>query len=120
MGSKLQYSMLSEAHNAKLITFWLNEWTRLGAETPNEFVCDMSLALLNAGVRALAKLLKSNEANEMNYKETWSKKTKTNTKKSKYLKPDPMWTAKMNIEYLHEKYTQYPFNEKWKSSEYCL
>lgn len=48
--------MLSEVHNANFITFWLNEWTRLGAETPNEFVCDMSLALLNAGVRAFAKL----------------------------------------------------------------
>lgn len=48
-------SMLSEAHNANIINFWLNEWIRNGATIPNEFVCDMSLALLNAGVRAFAK-----------------------------------------------------------------
>lgn len=36
----------------------------------------------------IKKKAKSNEANEMNYKETWSKKTKTKTKKSKYLTPD--------------------------------
>lgn len=49
------YSMLSEAQNANAINFWLNEWIRLGGMTPNEFVCDMSLALLNTAVRAFAK-----------------------------------------------------------------
>lgn len=49
------FSMLSEIHNANHITFWLNEWIRLGGIVPREFVCDMSLALLNAGVRAFAK-----------------------------------------------------------------
>lgn len=47
--------MLSEAQNANMITFWLTEWIRIGGAIPSEFVCDMSLALLNAGVRAFAK-----------------------------------------------------------------
>lgn len=47
--------MLTEAQNANMITFWLTEWIRLGATIPCEFVSDMSLALLNAGVRAFAK-----------------------------------------------------------------
>lgn len=49
------YSMLSEAHNSNMITFWLNEWIRFGGMIPQEFICDMSLALLNAGVRAFTK-----------------------------------------------------------------
>lgn len=47
--------MLSEIHNANFITFWLTEWIRLGGIEPKEFICDMSFALLNAGVRAFAK-----------------------------------------------------------------
>lgn len=44
--------MLSEVHNANFISFWLKEFIRLGAKIPNEFVSDMSLALLNAAVTA--------------------------------------------------------------------
>lgn len=42
--------MLSEAHNANFISFWLKEFIRLGGKIPNEFASDMSLALLNAAV----------------------------------------------------------------------
>lgn len=41
------------------------------------------------------KTVKSQEATEMNYEEKWGRKKAT--KKSKYLQPDPLWTAKMNI-----------------------
>lgn len=42
--------MLSEAHNANFISFWLKEFIRLGGKIPNKFASDMSLALLNAAV----------------------------------------------------------------------
>lgn len=44
--------MLSERHDANILTFWLREFIRLGASIPNEFIVDMSFALLNAGAIA--------------------------------------------------------------------
>lgn len=44
--------MLSERHDASILTFWLREFLRLGASMPNEFIVDMSFALLNAGAIA--------------------------------------------------------------------
>lgn len=51
------FSMLSEIHNANFIGFWLKEFIRLGGSTPNEFVVDMSRALLNAAVNAFTSHL---------------------------------------------------------------
>lgn len=51
------FSMLSEVHNANWICFWLKEFLRLGGSTPNEFVIDMSLALLNAATTAFTSHL---------------------------------------------------------------
>lgn len=42
------YQMLSEEHDAYIITFWLQRWLRLNAKAPREVVCDGSRALLNA------------------------------------------------------------------------
>lgn len=47
--------MLSEMHDTNFISFWLSEWIRKGASIPDEYVCDMSLALLGAGVIAFTK-----------------------------------------------------------------
>lgn len=47
--------MLSEKHDTNFISYWLSEWIRLGATIPNEFVSDMSLALLGAAVKAFTK-----------------------------------------------------------------
>lgn len=49
-------SMLSESHNSNAIHYWLTEWIRLGGTVPDEFVSDMSPALLNAAIRAFAGL----------------------------------------------------------------
>lgn len=49
--------MLSEAHNANFIGFWLKEFIRNGYSVPNEFVSDMSMALLNAAVNAFTSYL---------------------------------------------------------------
>lgn len=46
------FSLLSETHDANFLTFWLREFIRLGASVPNEYVVDMSYALLNAGAIA--------------------------------------------------------------------
>lgn len=51
------FSMLSEIHNANFIGFWLKEFVRLGGSIPNEFVVDMSKALLNAAVNAFTSHL---------------------------------------------------------------
>lgn len=51
------FSMLSEVHNANFIGFWLKEFIRLGGSIPNEFVADMSMALLNAAVNAFTSHL---------------------------------------------------------------
>lgn len=51
------FSMLSEIHNANFIGFWLKEFLRLGDSIPNEFVVDMSKALLNAAVNAFTSHL---------------------------------------------------------------
>lgn len=51
------FSMLSEVHNANFIGFWLKEFVRLGGSIPNEFVVDMSKALLNAAVTAFTSYL---------------------------------------------------------------
>lgn len=49
--------MLSEVHNANFIAFYLKEFLRLGGSIPNEFVADMSMALLNAAVNAFTSFL---------------------------------------------------------------
>lgn len=46
------FSLLSEKHDANFLTFWLREFIRLGASIPNEYIVDMSFALLNAGAIA--------------------------------------------------------------------
>lgn len=46
------YSMLSEMNDANWITYWLSEWVRSTSNIPNQFTSDMSMALLNGGVRA--------------------------------------------------------------------
>lgn len=51
------FSMLSEIHNANFIGFWLKEFIRLGGSIPNEFVVDMSKALLNAAVNSFTSYL---------------------------------------------------------------
>lgn len=51
------FSMLSEVHNANFICFWLKEYIRLGGSVPDEFVVDMSMALLNAAVAAFTSHL---------------------------------------------------------------
>lgn len=53
--------MLSETHNANFISFWLKEFIRLGGSVPNEFCCDMSLALLNAAVCAFTDFSNLND-----------------------------------------------------------
>lgn len=40
--------MLSEKHDANILTYWLREWLRSGAICPKEVVTDYSFALLNA------------------------------------------------------------------------
>lgn len=47
--------MLSEQHHGNAIGNWLLEWIRGGGSIPNEFVSDMSMALLNAAVTAFAR-----------------------------------------------------------------
>lgn len=47
--------MLSEIHDTNFISYWLSEWIRKGAAIPNEYVSDMSLALLGAAVIAFTK-----------------------------------------------------------------
>lgn len=44
--------MLSERHDVQAITRWLSEWIRAGAPIPKEAICDFSLALLGALVKA--------------------------------------------------------------------
>lgn len=44
--------MLSESHTINSIANWLTEWQRAGAAVPKEVVCDFSLALLGALVKA--------------------------------------------------------------------
>lgn len=44
--------MLSEKHDINAIAYWLTEWKRAGAPLPKETVCDFSMALLGAIVRA--------------------------------------------------------------------
>lgn len=53
--------MLSEMHNANCISFWLKEFVRRGGSVPNEFCCDMSLALLNAAVCAFTDFSNLND-----------------------------------------------------------
>lgn len=55
------YSMISERHDANMITFWLMEWRKQGGTVPKEFTTDMSLALLNAAARALANFSSLNQ-----------------------------------------------------------
>ncbi|CAJ0947961.1 unnamed protein product [Ranitomeya imitator] len=44
--------MLSESHTINSIAQWLTEWKQAGATVPKEAVCDFSLALLGALVKA--------------------------------------------------------------------
>lgn len=45
-------SLLSEDHSANFLTFWLSEFVKTHGDIPKVFVCDMSMALINAAVRA--------------------------------------------------------------------
>lgn len=51
------FSMLSEIHNGNFISYFLREFIRLGGSVPDEFVVDMSAALLNAAVIAFTSHL---------------------------------------------------------------
>lgn len=56
--SNMQYSvcsMLSEAHDNNSIYHWLAIWMRSGVEIPKEVVCDHSVALLSAVVKAFTQ-----------------------------------------------------------------
>lgn len=44
--------MLLENHTTNSIANWLNKWQRASAAAPKEAVCDFSLALLGALVKA--------------------------------------------------------------------
>lgn len=57
--------MISERHDSNAIYFWLTEWLRSGGKTPCEFVSDMSDALLNAAVRAFARLPSTKDYNNV-------------------------------------------------------
>lgn len=41
-------SMMSEAHDVITIENWLIQWMKIGGQSPDESVCDMSDAFLNA------------------------------------------------------------------------
>lgn len=45
-------SLLSEDHSANFLAFWLFEFVKTHGDIPKVFVCDMSMALINAAVRA--------------------------------------------------------------------
>lgn len=45
-------SLLSEDHSANFLTLWLSEFVKSHGDIPKLFVSDMSLALINAAVRA--------------------------------------------------------------------
>lgn len=45
-------SLLSEDHSANFLTFWLSEFVKSHGDIPKIFICDMSMALINAAVRA--------------------------------------------------------------------
>ena len=47
--------MISSRHDIVQIEFWLKNWIKLGAKTPNIVVCDNSRALLNAIISAFSK-----------------------------------------------------------------
>lgn len=49
-------SALSEKGKGNHLSFWLSQWVELADDIPNEFCCDMSMALLNSAVRAFALL----------------------------------------------------------------
>lgn len=57
-------NMLSESNTSNSIMMWLSEWLRVGGDTPDEFVCDMSPAILNAAVRVFTGLGSIREYNE--------------------------------------------------------
>lgn len=46
------YSALSEDHSANFLQFWLSEFVKIFQDIPKMYTCDMSLALVNAAVRA--------------------------------------------------------------------
>lgn len=45
-------SMLAEESDANWLTLWMSQDVKRSSEVPNEFVSDMSMALLNAAVRS--------------------------------------------------------------------
>lgn len=47
--------MISEKQDTLTIFNWIAQWMRCGIQTPNEAVCDYSLALLNAMAMAFCK-----------------------------------------------------------------
>lgn len=51
------FSMLSEIRNGNFISYFLREFIRLGGSVPDEFVVDMSTALLSAAVIAFTSHL---------------------------------------------------------------
>lgn len=46
------HSLLTEKQDASFIKYWLDEFVRMGGSVPNEFICDMSPALLSASVQS--------------------------------------------------------------------
>lgn len=55
------WTILTEQNVTNFISFWSNEWLRIGGSVPNELCCDMSLALLNAGVCTFTSYSNLNE-----------------------------------------------------------
>ncbi|XP_055308869.1 uncharacterized protein LOC129572793, partial [Sitodiplosis mosellana] len=49
------HSMITDAHNTSLVSYWLREFVRFTGDTPNVFICDMSSVLLNSAAREFAK-----------------------------------------------------------------
>lgn len=46
--------MVSEKNNGNMLTLWMSEWVAKSEDVPNQFTCDISMALLNAAVRSFA------------------------------------------------------------------
>lgn len=48
-------SLLSEDHSANFLTFWLSEFVKSHGDIPKIFISDMSMAIINAAVRAFGQ-----------------------------------------------------------------
>lgn len=53
--------MISESQNSNSIHFWLGEWIRSGAPSPNEIVIDGGRALLTGAIRAFTNYATIND-----------------------------------------------------------